>query len=244
MKMIDAHALSSAIWRAGITIVCGVPCSELSGVASNYFRLMGTRYVAAANEGSAMAIAAGARLAGTASAVLLQNSGLGNLLNPLTSLCLPYGIPCVMMISLRSGGAEEPEHSSMACVTEGVLDLLGIRRHLLSERDDVDSVLRELAQETVARAMPTALLIPCGAVCPVEEWEERCTDLVISKEIQEAESMTQPRDRRPNWPSMQRIIETTVGGFREHRPAIVCNLGVMSRILYSLYDDCSNFYML
>jgi sulfopyruvate decarboxylase TPP-binding subunit len=85
---IDPNHLFSTLQDAGIRGFAGVPCSILDpliSLATNH-----GQYIAAAVEGEALSIAAGAWLAGGQSAVLLQNSGLGNTINPLASLLIPY----------------------------------------------------------------------------------------------------------------------------------------------------------
>src|SRR5262249_52489573 len=98
--MISAEAFCSHLDHLGIRLVTGVPCSYFGGPLQLLERQPG-RYVAAVNEGSALAIAAGAELAGRRSAVILQSSGFGNLVNPLTSLVLTFDIPVLVFMSLR-----------------------------------------------------------------------------------------------------------------------------------------------
>src|SRR5919202_6229556 len=86
-------------------------------------------YTAAPHEGVALSVAAGSEMSGRASVVLLQNSGLGNLVDPLTSLLLAYEIPALLVISLRgrpTPADDEPHHAAMGRATVGVLDSIGI----------------------------------------------------------------------------------------------------------------------
>lgn len=92
--MIAADQILDALDRRGFDAVTGVPCSFLTAFIDQVIHRGGSRYVAATSEGEAVAIAAGAWLAGRKPMVLCQNSGLGNMVNPITSLLHPFRILC------------------------------------------------------------------------------------------------------------------------------------------------------
>ena len=86
-------------------------------------------YITAANEGDAIAIAAGAYLGGQYPVVMLQNSGLGNAVNPITSLLQTFRIPVLILITLRGDPStlpDEPQHRLMGKITTDLLDLMEI----------------------------------------------------------------------------------------------------------------------
>src|SRR3954471_4765472 len=108
-----------ALCETGVSLYTGVPDSLLKDfcayVTHRCERLHLIRHVIAANEGAAVALAAGHYLAtGELAVVYMQNSGLGNAINPLTSLVAPsvYGIPLLMLIGWRGepGSKDEPQH--------------------------------------------------------------------------------------------------------------------------------------
>ncbi len=108
------------------------------------------RHIAAANEGNAVALAVGHYLAsGKAGLVYMQNSGLGNAVNPLVSLADPlvYGVPLLFLIGWRGepGIKDEPQHARQGLVTLPLLETLGVGYAVLPCTD-------EEAAETVARA--------------------------------------------------------------------------------------------
>jgi phosphonopyruvate decarboxylase len=84
--------------------------------------------VGATSEGEAVAVAAGAWLAGRKTVVMCQNSGLGNAVNPLTSLSFPFRIPTLLIVTWRGqpGIGDEPQHELMGRITDGLLDTMGI----------------------------------------------------------------------------------------------------------------------
>jgi phosphonopyruvate decarboxylase len=157
--VISAQEFCTGLDRAGIDLVTGVPCSFFGGPLRLLERQPG-RYVPAANEGAALAIAAGARLAGRRSAVLIQNSGFGNLVNPLTSLLMTFELPALVFMSLRGWpdpAKDEPQHAVMGRTTHALLDALGVPYVVLSPTDSLADVLD---------AEPTFVLVPRGTLEP------------------------------------------------------------------------------
>lgn len=126
--MISADSFLSAGLVRGTSFYAGVPCSYLAPLINATIRRSDLIYVGAASEGEAVAIAAGAWLAGKKSAVLCQNSGLGNVVNPLTSLNYPFRIPVLLISSWRGqpGKPDEPQHELMGRITQSLLGLLEV----------------------------------------------------------------------------------------------------------------------
>ncbi len=127
--MINAEAFVQAVRAQGFALWTGVPCSYLKSFINYVIDDPASRYVAAANEGDAIAIAAGASLAGSPAIAMFQNSGLGNAVNPLTSLTHTFNIPILVITTLRGepGGApDEPQHELMGAITGDMLTLMQI----------------------------------------------------------------------------------------------------------------------
>ena len=136
----DAKILLSACEKAGIDFYAGVPDSQLKGLCDTLFALHGTqgRHIVAANEGGAIALCAGHYLTtGKPGLCYMQNSGLGNAVNPLASLMddKVYGLPCLMVIGWRGepGVHDEPQHVKQGEITLGQLELLDIPYFVLSK---------------------------------------------------------------------------------------------------------------
>ncbi len=169
--MIGAELFCAELERRGVGLVTGVPCAYFGGV----LRLLddqSDRYLPAANEGIALAIAAGAELAGTRSAVLIQNSGFGNLLNPLTSLLLTFDIPLLVFMSLRGWpdpAADDPQHAVMGRSIFGLLDALDVPYTVLGPQpsDLVDAL--NLADRARADGKPAFVLVPKRTLAPAVE---------------------------------------------------------------------------
>lgn len=127
--------------ESDITCFAGVPDSLLKSFCAYLTDHVDARnHTIAANEGGAVAIAAGHFLAtGHPACVYMQNSGEGNAVNPLVSLTDPlvYGIPVLLLIGWRGrpGEHDEPQHSKQGMITTGLLSVLGIRFEVLSKNE-------------------------------------------------------------------------------------------------------------
>src|SRR5215213_11948782 len=128
--MIDASDFFAEAGRAGFDFYTGVPCSFLTPLINGALSSPGLAYVGAASEGEAVAIAAGAWLAGRQTVVMCQNSGLGNAVNPLTSLNEPFRIPTLVITTWRGrpGEPDEPQHEVMGRITQDLIGLMGIEQ--------------------------------------------------------------------------------------------------------------------
>jgi phosphonopyruvate decarboxylase len=136
--MITAEAFIAAASTYGFDFYTGVPCSFLTPLINGVISDHTLRYVGATSEGEAVAIAAGAWLAGRRTVVMFQNSGLGNAVNPLTSLNAPFRIPSLLVATWRGqpGLADEPQHAVMGQITHDLLRLMGIGLEDAPDRED------------------------------------------------------------------------------------------------------------
>ncbi|MEE8353282.1 MAG: thiamine pyrophosphate-binding protein [Dehalococcoidales bacterium] len=132
----DSTGFCNLLARHGFDFATGVPCSILAGILDVLSGSDAIGYVPATREDEALGIATGAYLAGRRPVVLMQNSGLGSAINPLTSLDLLYRIPMLLVISWRGHGrADAPEHRLMGRVTMPLLELVGVPVQEISEAD-------------------------------------------------------------------------------------------------------------
>jgi len=115
-----------------VDLYVGVPDSLLKSFI-NEIEKSNTPHIVAANEGHAVAIAFGAMLVGKRPCVYLQNSGLGNIINPLTSLCLPSKVHPLLVIGHRH---TLPQHKIMGEIDKEILDLIGYENFIFVEGDN------------------------------------------------------------------------------------------------------------
>ena len=132
----------------GADFYAGVPDSQLKAVCNyllNTYGLEPQHHIIGANEGNCVALAAGYHLAtGKVPVVYLQNSGEGNIVNPVASLLHEkvYGLPCIFLVGWRGepGVHDEPQHVFQGRITLSLLDLLGVQSFVL----DKDTTLEEV----------------------------------------------------------------------------------------------------
>lgn len=155
------------LWRylklKGYTYFSGVPCSILKEMLAIAEHDRYIQYVPAVRENVALGIASGAYLAGRKSGILMQNSGLGNIVNALTSFNLIYKIPVLMFISWRGcNGKDAPEHIIMGEAMLSLLKELRIPYKVLSERyrEDINWAIAKMADKQI----PVALIVNKGRV--------------------------------------------------------------------------------
>ena len=158
----------------GFDFFAGVPDSQLKALC-NYlmdkYGLDPAHHVIAASEGNAAALAAGYYLAtGKTPVVYLQNSGLGNVVNPAASLLNEkvYGIPCLFLVGWRGepGVHDEPQHIFQGEITLPLLDTLDIPYFVLDKtttREQVEEKLDEY-RASFARGKQAAFVVRKGAL--------------------------------------------------------------------------------
>ncbi len=129
MKSVTSDSgLLDALTADGYDFFTGVPDSGLRTFLDDLAALPSERHIIATSEGEAVGIAAGEYLGGGKPCVYMQNAGLGNAINPLTSLCIPYGIEPLLVIGHRH---TLPQHRVMGEVDERLLDLIGWDNYIL-----------------------------------------------------------------------------------------------------------------
>jgi len=97
--LIVADTFLDAAHARGFDLYSGVPCSYLMPFTNTAISSPTLSYVGAANEGDAVAIAAGATLGGRGAVAMFQNSGLGNAVSPLTSLTWTFRLPVLIIVT-------------------------------------------------------------------------------------------------------------------------------------------------
>ncbi len=158
----------------GSEFYTGVPDSQLKALCDCLMERYGIdskHHIIAANEGNAAAIAAGYHLAtGKTPVVYMQNSGEGNIINPLASMMNEkvYGIPCVFVIGWRGepGVHDEPQHIYQGEVTCKLLDVMGIAYTVIGKETTEEEVLTAMEKyhEQLEQGKDVAFVIRKGAL--------------------------------------------------------------------------------
>jgi len=131
MKRVTSdEGLLDELVAEGHDFFTGVPDSGLKRFLADVWELPPEQHVPATWEAEAVGIAAGASLAGRKPVVYLQNAGLGHAVNPLASLCIPYGIEMTLVVGHRH---TLPQHRVMGEIDAPLLDLMGWDDYVLVE---------------------------------------------------------------------------------------------------------------
>ena len=165
--MITAKEFIDAGRAHGFDFYTGVPCSFLTPLINGVLSDRDLTYVGAASEGEAVAIAAGAWLAGRGTVVMCQNSGLGNAVNPLTSLNAPFRIPTLFVTTWRGqpGVKDEPQHEVMGLITHDLLKLMGLTvEDAPADPEAVAPAFDRAVQAMTGTSLPVAWVLKKGDV--------------------------------------------------------------------------------
>jgi phosphonopyruvate decarboxylase len=235
--MVDPGAFLEAARARGVTLWSGVPCSYLQGLINRAIDAPALRYMPAANEGDAVAIAAGVELGGGRAGAMFQNSGLGNAVSPLTSLTFTHRIPVLLVITLRGepdGPADEPQHRLMGSITVPLIDLIGIRREYFPDHEDaISNCLDHAVAHMVGEHQPYALLMRKGAVASTPQ--------------PSAPPLTYPalrvRGGEGTVHATRAEMLAAVQGASSDRDLIVSTTGYTSRELWAMSDRPNQLYL-
>jgi sulfopyruvate decarboxylase subunit alpha len=157
-----AAGVCAGLHAAGSRHVVYVPDNPLSHV----LRELGGRYpdvttTIATREEEAFGIAAGLYLGGMRPTVMLQSSGLGNSINALTSLFVPYRIPALIIISLRGDSSEwNPAQVPMGRAVTAILDSIDVPHVTVESGDAAASIVADLGRATFGTARAGACILP------------------------------------------------------------------------------------
>lgn len=166
--------VESFVKAIGADFFTGVPDSQLKALCNylmNTYGIDGEHHIIAANEGNCTAIAAGYHLAtGKTPLVYMQNSGEGNIINPVASLMNDkvYGIPCVFVVGWRGepGVHDEPQHLYQGEVTVKLLEDMDISTYIVGKETTDGDISKQMKifNEKLANGKQVAFIIRKGAL--------------------------------------------------------------------------------
>ncbi len=160
----NAEEFCGELRQKGFNFYTGVPCSVLSEIITCLAKNKNIQYIPATREDEALGIAAGAYMGGKKPVVLMQNSGLGNSIDALTSLIILYKFPILIIISWR--GYQEtgfPEHTLMGKHMMSFLDTMNIPAIVISRHKAAEQI-EEAARRLYRLGKPVALILKRGVV--------------------------------------------------------------------------------
>jgi phosphonopyruvate decarboxylase len=232
--MINTKRFGRLLQKLGFEFYCGVPCSYLKSLIN--YAINECEYVAAANEGDAVAIASGAFLGGRKPVVIMQNSGLTNAVSPLVTLNYPFQIPVLGFVSLRGepGVPDEPQHELMGQITIKLLELMQVKWLVLSP--DIEEAKRQLllADKYIQRNLPFFFVVRKGTFEHENLRIQERTSIVDKIKFKK-----QATDQISTRYEALKTINATKGS----NTVQLATTGKTGRQLYEIEDACNNLYM-
>jgi len=234
--MISAHALVAGLTELGVTAVAGVPCSYLTPLINRVISDRGVSYLSVTQEGEAVAVAAGSWLAGGLGCAITQNSGLGNMTNPLTSLMSPARIPAVVIATWRGrpGDKDEPQHELMGRITPGLFRLCELDWGLVpASAGQLPAALADCRASLARRSLPYGFILARDTVAdePLDEPPPASRTAAMRRYAPSGEPPARAE-------ALERLLKDLPA-----TAAVVSTTGKCSRELYTLDDRDQHFYM-
>ena len=187
--MLDQKKVFSTLKENGITFFTGVPDSYLNGFCNYALENYSERNIITANEGNAVGVACGHYFASKEiPLVYMQNSGIGNTINPLASLADKdvYAVPMLLLIGWRGEGNTEPnhpQHKFQGEITPALLDVMDIPYSVLTDdNDDFECVIKKAVEYCEKTRQPYALIAPKGVMASAEKKNEKDDTYPLSRE--------------------------------------------------------------
>ncbi|MCK5824551.1 MAG: phosphonopyruvate decarboxylase [Ichthyobacteriaceae bacterium] len=184
--MISTKLFFQELLNNKIEFFAGVPDSLLKDICSYIDdNTSKDKHIISANEGSAIGLAVGNYLAtGNVPMVYMQNSGLGNAINPILSIADEevYGIPMVLMIGWRGETKDEPQHVKQGKVTKQLLDAVDVSYQILDNTSNYKKVIEKAKLNAVEQGKPVAILVRKGAFESYKSVKNNADDFELSRE--------------------------------------------------------------
>ena len=166
--MINTKFFFKKLLEENIEFFAGVPDSLLKNICSYITDNTSQKnHIIAANEGNALALGIGYHLAsGKLPLIYMQNSGIGNIVNPLLSLADPdvYSVPMLLMIGWRGepGVKDEPQHKKQGRVTLELLEAMEVPYKVISidtSDEEAKEIIEKASKEALRKNAPYAIVV-------------------------------------------------------------------------------------
>jgi len=241
--VINASEFVESARAAGFDWYAGVPCSFLTPFINYVIGDPDLTYLSAANEGDAVAAVAGAVIGGRGGVAMMQNSGLGNAISPLTSLAYVFRIPMLIVCTHRGapGLTDEPQHELMGQITGQLFDTMAVPWEFFPDAsDEIPAVLDRALEYFVREHRPYALVMRKGAVAPHELENRTSVSRTRAATVLGDPFTLKQQALKPNRASaLQSIITAT----RASNSVVIATTGFTGRELFAAEDRDNHFYM-
>ena len=234
--IMKAEAVTGALQAHGFNFFTGVPCSFLTPLINRTITDPELQYVGAASEGEAVAIASGAWLAGKKTVIMCQNSGLGNTVNPLTSLNHPFEIPTLLLVTWRGepGIKDEPQHVVMGRISQGLLSLMRFAHKDFPETlDGLNDALEKANKLMEEEQLPFGFILRNGLI------EDEPLDQAVRMPLPLGNrfDLVSGGERPTRYGILEKFLEIV-----PEQAAVVATTGKCGRELFTLDDRKQHIY--
>jgi phosphonopyruvate decarboxylase len=234
----------------GFSWYAGVPCSYLTPFINFVLQDTTLHYVSMANEGDAVALIAGVTLANgpdrplQRGIAMMQNSGLGNAVSPLTSLTWTFRLPQLLIITWRGqpGVADEPQHALMGLITPTLLDTMDIRWELFpTEPEAVGPALDRAIAHMDATGSTYAFVMQKGSVTPSGSSP---TSSALKPPATQTSAVTELQGGSgAGLSSRADALRRVIAHAPVESTAVLASTGFCGRELYAINDRPNHLYM-
>ncbi len=241
--MIEARDFVEAARARGFDWWAGVPCSFLTPFINYVLQDRSLHYLSMTNEGDAVAFIAGVALGGKRGVSMMQNSGLGNAVSPLTSLTWTFRLPQLLIVTWRAqpGVKDEPQHALMGPITPKMLETMEIPWELFpTEPGAIGPALDRAVAHMESTGRPYALVMQKGTVAPYALQADSAGSGVQPR----ATASIEPQSVAPgNRVSRHDALMTVVAHTPPESTAVLATTGFCGRELYAIQDRPNQLYM-
>jgi len=239
MNFETSETIIETLEESGANFFVMLPCEKVKGLYNLISKRF--RHISLSREEEGVGICAGAYLAGAKPVMLIQSSGIGNMINALCSLTKIYQLPLLILASWRGIYKEEiPAQAPLGESLPKILEAIDVSYSIVEDLKDVPRIGKAVTKAYEDNNIYTVLLSP----------------RIWSEEENIANSKTDTPEERKNFctarhqklkplkPVLTRLEILKVAAPYLEGKIVVCNLGIPCKELYSVKHQKSNFYML
>ena len=239
--MIEAKEFIEAARELGFVRYTSVPCSFLTPFINYVINDNALEYIASTNEGDALATTSGSVIGGQRSIVMMQNSGLGNAVSPITSLSYIFRIPFLIIVTHRGepGVKDEPQHELMGQITEELFNTMQIPSETFpSETKEIIPALQRAEKFMSKEHRPYAFIMKKGSIAP-QKLDKKMIKNIAKSETEIRSLFDEKLTRLDRNTVLRHIINHT----SVDDSILIATTGFTGRELFSINDRVNHIYM-
>jgi len=239
--LIEAKDFVEAARKLGFIRYAGVPCSFLTPFINYVINDNSLEYISSSNEGDALATTSGSVIGGQRSIVMMQNSGLGNAVSPITSLSYVFKIPFLIIVTHRGqpGVKDEPQHELMGKITKDLLDIMKIPSETFpNEKEKIMPALERAEKYMSKEQRPYALIMNKGTVAP-----EKLNSQVLNNVTKRKNEIHSLFSEKKASLDRNTVLRQIIKHSNKDKTILIATTGYTGRELFSIENRDNHIYM-